>query len=364
MTSALAARRRKAASSGYGVALLSGAGWGVSNIVNGLALAMAPFALSARWLLAPLVAATLYEGLRAVWQVAYVGATRRWRDLSPVVRCRRGSLYAAAAALAGGPWATGFFFLSIALAGVTYGVTISATAPAFGALWGAVFLRDRIGPRGWAGVLLSVAGAAVVAYHPPEGAPPHFYLGVLCAVLTALGWSFEALCAQRAMGHLTPTAVATVRQVLSFVVLAAVLVPLLGGAGLFVEAVASPSALVLFAAALAGAASYQLYFVAVHLVGLARAMPLNLTYVLWTALLGVVFLSEPPTWQLGVGAVAIVAGASLVVRSGRLPEEAAVVAGPAPLEVPVTEPHRAVPVAEPRPEAAAEPGAARDGGGS
>jgi drug/metabolite transporter (DMT)-like permease len=309
--------RRAFARSGYGIALASGASWGVSNVINGLAIAMAPFYGGHRWLLAPLVAAALYDGLRGVWQLVWVAGVRRWADLVPVVHGRPGTWDAVAAAVAGGPVATACFFLSITFAGVTYGVAISAITPVFGALWGVLFLKDRLCARGWVGLLVTVAGAVVVSYQPPEGAPPHFYLGVLFAVVTALGWSFEGLFAKRAMRHLSPAAVNTVRQVGSFALFVAVLLPAVGGLALFAEALTEPSVLVLALAAAIGSAGYLIYFTAVDRIGPGRAMPLNLTYVLWTALFSVAFLSEPLTWQLIVGAVAIVTGATLVVRGER-----------------------------------------------
>jgi drug/metabolite transporter (DMT)-like permease len=310
--------RRTFARSGYGIALSSGVAWGVSNVINGLALGLAPFAGASRWLVAPLVAAALYDGLRAVWQLVWVAGTRRWSDLAPLIRWRRGTWDALGAALAGGPLATSCFFLSITFAGVSYGVAVSATAPMFGALWGVLFLKDRLSRLGLAGLLLTVAGAVIVSYRPPEGASRHFYLGVLFALITALGWSFEGLFAKRAMRHLSPMAVNTMRQVGSFLAFVVVLLPAVGGLGLLAGAFREPSVLVLLAAAAIGSGGYLLYFTAVQRIGPGRAMPLNLTYVFWTAILGVLLLGEPPTWQMAAGAVAVVAGASLVVRGERV----------------------------------------------
>ncbi len=309
--------RRDIAGSGNAIALASGVSWGVSNIINGLALTMIPFATTSRWLIAPLVAAALYDGLRAAWQLVLVAGTHRWRELAPLFRGRPGAWDALGAAFAGGPVATCCFFLSITFAGVSYGVAVSAIAPVFGALVGVLFLKDRLSKTGWAGLLLTVAGAVIVGYQPPEGAPRHFYLGVFFGVICALGWAFEGLFAKRAMRHITPTAVNFARQGGSFVMSVAVLLPAVGGLGLLAEAVAEPSLLVILAAAAAGSIGYLLYFTSVKLIGPGRAMPLNLSYVLWTAILGAIFLHDPVTWQIVVGAVAVVAGASLVVRGER-----------------------------------------------
>lgn len=318
--------------SGYGIALASGVAWGASNLINGLALTMAPFADASQWLLAPLVAAALYDGLRGFWQLLQIAVTRRWSDLAPVLRGRRGTLAAVAAAVAGGPLATGCFFLSIAFAGVTYGVAISSVSPALGALLARVFLHDRLSGRGWAGLGCIVAGAVVVTYAPPDADARHFYLGVGFALLTALGWSLEALFAKRAMAHVSAAAVNAVRQLGSFVVFVTVLLPALGGLSFFVTAATSSTVLVLLAAALVGSAGYLLYFVSVDRIGPGRAMPVNLTYVLWTAILGLLVLHEPFTWRLVIGAVGIVVGGWIMVGYEQTPRAAA--ADLAPVDMP------------------------------
>ena len=80
------------------------------------------------------------------------------------------------------------YVLGINLAGAAYAMPISALCPCVGAFLAAVFLKERIQPRVWVGIILAVAGAIIVSYVPPEGwireflfghSPGHFsYLGM------------------------------------------------------------------------------------------------------------------------------------------------------------------------------------------
>jgi len=316
-------------SRGHLLALASGLAWGASNLINTIALGRDPFSGASAWLVAPLAAAALYECMRAVWQVVYIALQRDWRQLKPVWCWSRGCWAALACALFGGPFATGCFFLSIAFAGVTYGVAVSSIAPALGVLMGVLLLKERPRPLAWLGVFFSIAGAVIISYQPPEDAPRHFYLGVMFALLTSVGWTFEAYFAKRAMEHLSAPAVNLMRQIVSSIVLTAVVVPLLGGAGLIADAVTSPTILVLAGAGFAGMFGYLLYFMSVRAISPGLAMSLNITYVLWTALFAVLLLGDPFTWQFAAGVVVILSGALLVVRTDRGAQERAEVQAPA-----------------------------------
>jgi drug/metabolite transporter (DMT)-like permease len=307
-------RRRARVDPGYSLALLSGALWGVGVVVWGIALTMAPYAGASRWVVAPLVAGTLSEGLRGVWQVGLIAVRREWHEFSPLFHGGAGTLDTVLATLIGGPFSASCMYLSIAFAGVAYSATITAASPVFAALVGWIFLKDRLTAVSWGGIILTVAGAVTVSYRPPAQASPHFYLGVAFALLAALGWAFEGLFSKRALRHVGVGAFSAVRQVGSFVVMAVALLPVVGGVGFFLGALGHPSTLVLFASAAAGSLAYLFYFVSVHRIGPGRALPLNLTNVMWAAVLGVLVVGETFSWQLAAGALLVIAGAFLVVR--------------------------------------------------
>ena len=174
--------------------------------------------------------------------------------------------------------------------------------------------------------MLSASGAALATYRPPSGAHPHFALGVVFALVCALGYGIEPIFAARAMRVLDAAVVNTLRMGTSFAALALVILPLLGGYPLMVSALGSRSVFWVSLAAVLSSSGYLLFFLAVKGLGPGRAMPVNLTYVLWAALFGLCILHARPGWGLYVGAAISIAGAALVVSGGgRRGEEAATV---------------------------------------
>jgi O-acetylserine/cysteine efflux transporter len=91
-----------------------------------------------------------------------------------------------------------FAFLFIALnVGMPTGLAslvLQASAP-FTVLLGGVFLRERLSTRQLIGVLLAVAGMALIAWHRAEHAA---LLPVLLTLFGALGWAAGNICARQA----------------------------------------------------------------------------------------------------------------------------------------------------------------------
>jgi drug/metabolite transporter (DMT)-like permease len=292
---------------------LSGVFWAADGVVLAIALAMAPF-VGASALVAPLATAALHDGLSAGWMLGFNALTGRLRQLPRSLASRHG-LVLCAAAVVGGPIAMSGYLFGIKYAGPAYTLAISATYPAVGAVLSRVFLREAVSLRGWMGIALTVGGAVVVTYVPPEGAAPHFYMGIAFAVVATLGWGVEGVLAIHAMHKIEPVVAGTLRMATSFVVYVVVVLPLAGGFGVFAAAFGQTTFWVVAGAAAAGAASYLSYYAANHLVGASRAMPLNSLYAVWAIVFAVAFTGLHPSVQLVVGVLITFGGALLVVSS-------------------------------------------------
>jgi drug/metabolite transporter (DMT)-like permease len=300
--------------SGFIWAALSGIFWAADGVVLAVALMMAPF-LGASALVGPLAVAALHDGLSTGWMLGFNAVTSRLRLIPRSLASRHG-LVLCAAAVVGGPLAMSGYLFGINYAGPAYTLAISATYPAVGAVLSRAFLRETVTPRGWLGIALTVAGAVVVTYVPPAGAAPHFYLGIGLAVVATLGWGVEGVLAIHAMQKIDPIVAGTLRMATSFLVYAAVVLPLAGGFGVFAAAFGQRTFWVVAGAAAAGAASYLSYYAANHLVGASRAMPLNSLYAVWAIVFSVALTGLHPTVQLVAGVLVTFCGALLVVSGG------------------------------------------------
>jgi len=294
-------------------ALMSGMLWGLNGVILDQGLRRGPFEGSALWLLAPLTAAAMHDTLAAFWCLAFNGFTGRIREIGRSLFTRPG-LMICMGALFGGPLGMGGYIVGLKLAGPAYVLPITSLYPAVASALAMVFLKERIGLRSWMGLACCVAGAIIVGYSPPQAGPGgDFTLGIGMALLATIGWGTEGVFCTSGMDLLDPSVALNIRQMVSSTVYLAVLLPLLGGWFVLGDALATPSALIILLAAGLGAASYMLWYRAMNMAGVSRAMAINVTYALWGILFSALFTDTPITPSLTVGAVVITVGMILVV---------------------------------------------------
>ncbi|WP_442886190.1 EamA family transporter [Desulfovibrio sp. 1188_IL3213] len=70
-----------------------------------------------------------------------------------------------------------------------------------------------------------------------------------------------------------------------------------------------------FAAGWLGCLSYRCWYMAMNMIGVSRAMALNITYALWGILFSVFFMHAPVTARLLAGAGLVFCGVIFVIRS-------------------------------------------------
>jgi drug/metabolite transporter (DMT)-like permease len=188
---------------------------------------------------------------------------------------------------------------------------VNATAPIFGLAWSAAFGDERITLRRAAGLVLGIAGVALIV-RPPGTT-------VDTQILLAIGAVLSACCCYGATGVLmkrfasgaSPLGMAAGNQLGA----ALILLPLLP----LLPPLAAPSLLVLAnllgLALLASGVAFLLYFRLIADVGATRALTVTYLIPLFGVLWGWLFLGEAlPASALGGGAL-ILAGTVLVTRS-------------------------------------------------
>jgi len=299
---------------GVFIGLFSGCTWGINNVVLGLALTLVPSLGDDAALYAlPLAAACMNDTLAGLWLLIYNGWGGRLQEIVRSLKTFPG-LMVCVAALLGGPVANCGYLLGISMAGPAYALTITALYPVVGSILSRIFLKQHILPRVWAGMLLSVIGALVISYVPPEGGnSENFYLGLIFASLAAIGWGAEAVLAVFGMSMIDPKIAINIRELTSGLCIAIFILPFVGGWAVVSQVVALPGAIGTFAiAALAAGVSYLAWYTANSKCGVAKGMALNGTYVMWGVVLSVVFFSQELTQNLAIGSVLVLIGATLV----------------------------------------------------
>ncbi|OIO05942.1 MAG: EamA family transporter [Desulfovibrionaceae bacterium CG1_02_65_16] len=294
-------------------ALISGMCWGCNGVILSLAFTTAVLSNNAYWLLAPLTVGALHDTCSAFWLLVFNGFTGRLKELARTLRSKPARTVMLGA-LFGGPIAMSSYMLGVKFAGPAYVMPITALYPAVASIFASIFLKERICPRAWCGLVLCVVGGVVIGFTPPEGAlGSDFYLGIAMAVVATLGWGIEGVLATSGMDLLDPAVALNVRQLTSSAVYMLVVLPLAGGYMLLTPALTSSIGWVFPVAAFTGALSYLCWYRAMNMTGVSRAMTINITYSLWGILFSAVFTEVHITISIILGALVITSGMILVV---------------------------------------------------
>jgi drug/metabolite transporter (DMT)-like permease len=302
---------------GIGWGLIAGAGWGLDCVLIGIVLSIATFTNNVTVFGAPLIAACLHDGFAALWIFIKNVISGKWRDYVRTLKTRPAKMIIIAAIL-GGPIGMSGNLLGIYFAGASYTTAITAAYPALGAILGAIFLKEKISVRVWAGIILAIVGSFVVGYVPPEGDNyPHFYLGISFAVVAAFGWAIEGVLSTYGMDLVDADIAIGIRELTSFFVYLVAVLPLIGGIAyeLLIGSFVAPDAWYIAMIALVGGISILAWYRAMNMTGVGRAMGLNVTYAFWSVFFGWILTDLHITPNLIIGVIVICIGTVLTVGS-------------------------------------------------
>jgi drug/metabolite transporter (DMT)-like permease len=197
--------------------------------------------------------------------------------------------------------------------GASYMAVLNATSPLFGALFGVVLGRERIGAGKIVALLLGVAGVALLV-----GLGPVAVSGwTLAAAAASLGASAcYAFAGHYAKAHgavMTPLALALGSQMGAAAVLALPTLFALPSTMPPPSAVASAVALALVCTA----AAYLAYFRLLVRIGPVRALTVTFLIPVFGLLWGALFLGEPITLSMIAGCATVLLATRLVLRAER-----------------------------------------------
>lgn len=264
----------------------------------------------------PIVVGFLQDFMSGVWVLIPNIKNGKHKEYLRVIKTKPGK-FIVLASFFGGLIAMIGFIAGVYFAGPVYPVAISATFPAIGAVLARVFLKEKISPRGWIGILLCVVGAVVISWSPPSGdSYPYFYVGIICAIVASVGWSLEGIISCAGMDFVDPEVALGIRQFASAGMFLLVL-PFAAGFGfkainLMLSTIPTMAFIYIIFAAFGGGIGYFYYYKCNNVCGASRGMALNIIYTLVSAVLSVVFLGSQITITFGIGIVVLLSGAVLV----------------------------------------------------
>ncbi len=300
------------AKTGIANCLLSGITWGVDAVLLGYVLTQYPFNDLNTALQASLIAACVHTGFSSLFILFYNCYTGKIKEFGRCLFSKMGVFIIISAVLSG-PLAMSGYLLGINMAGASYTAVITSCYPAIGTILAVIFLKEKLNMRTLIGILLCIGGAIATGYVSPTAtAHSTFYLGIIFALVAAIGWGLEGVFGAYVMDVVDPEIAISVRQTASFLMSVFFVIHFIHGFDILVNAFTGSNLFVLIAAGIVCSISYLTWYLGLSMTGVGRAMSLNITYPIWVILLEWLINGVIPSQNLIMGCFVIVLGAMLV----------------------------------------------------
>ncbi|MET3559066.1 DMT family transporter [Streptococcus caprae] len=309
----MAAATRKFHSLGIRSGIISGLFYGIYSFVIMIISGMDPIKTAVGIFAAPFVMGGINDFLGGCTLLLNVIRTGKSKELGRSLATKPGKIMLLGFIL-GGPVANGAYLVGLSLAGA-FAIPVSATTAAFGALFAAIFLKQKITPRVGLGMILCVAGAVILNLVKPEGAS-NFTMGIILAILAAVCWGLEGTISAFGGAMLDSEVAVTLRQIVSGLIQMVIIVPIIGATGLFKDMLSAPlPMLLLLVSGTLVAISYATWYQSNAMVGTAIGMSLNITYAFWGVFFSILFLGQALTPTIAIGSVIVILGAIIVTTN-------------------------------------------------
>ena len=242
---------------------------------------------------------TLIAGIALAGYFAVSGFNPEWR--------RWGRQYVVVGILTS---AVPFLLWAYAALSLTAGLmaVLNATSPMWGALWSAVLLRERVTPRGVAGLAIGIAGVALVTRPEASGTS---HLAIAAALAAAFCYGLAGAYMKRWASNVPARGMAVGTQLAAGVLL----LPFIA----LSPPAAAPTPLVaasmLALGLVCGAIAYLLYFRLIADIGATGALTVTYLIPVFGVLWGALFLGETISASMLAGAALVILGTVFVLRS-------------------------------------------------
>lgn len=163
----------------------------------------------------------------AIWALSYALVKGKFRDFLRCINTAPGRIMILAA-LIGGPIAGTAYVIALQMAGSIV-VPISALCPAIAAILGKILYKQELNKRMAFGIGVCVFASFLIGSTGfSGGASKSTVIGLLIAIIAALGWGFEGCVAGYGTAMIDPEIGICIRQVTSGIANIFILVPVFG----------------------------------------------------------------------------------------------------------------------------------------
>ena len=276
--------------------IFAGIMWALETVILDLALNMSPLIETEQAIfLAPFAATFFHDAFSALLMLIYNAIRGNLKKLSAFLKTKNFWFLVLASAI-GGPVGMTGYVMAVKFMGASVGAVASAVYPAVGTALAFFFLKEKVKWYQWLFLAAALFGVYGLSYSPSLNVT-NVFLGLLGAVMCALGWGIEAVILAKCLKapELKSETALWIRQSVSCIVYGFLILPAIGGTGFAAGLLREGTGAVLptiFLAALCASLSYLCYYRTIAKVGASKAMALNITYTSWAIVFTVILLKD------------------------------------------------------------------------
>lgn len=311
----------------YGViaGLFSGITWALYTIINNLITKNTIFNsyIDIEKMFIPvLVIVFLHDFFSSIWLFFYLWRKRKLFELKRTIKSKNMFLIFLGA-LFGGPIGMSGYLLGIKYMGASYTASFSCTYLILGTILSVVFLKEKINLKMIIAVLINMAGIFILNFQVNEmDSDKISILGIFSLILCIFGWALEGLIASYILKYKNvdtePSIAIFIRQLTSTVFYSFLIIPYIRAYNLVFIVLKSNIALYIALISVIGSLSFFLWYYSMSIVGVARGISLNISYIIWTIIFEIIVFNVKFQLNFIVASILLIVSVILIAIS---PEE-------------------------------------------
>jgi len=309
----------------YGViaGLFSGITWALYTIINNLITKNIRFNSYIEKMFIPvLVIVFLHDFFSSIWLFFYLWRKRKLFELKRTIKSKNMFLIFLGA-LFGGPIGMSGYLLGIKYMGASYTASFSCTYLILGTILSVVFLKEKINLKMIIAVLINMAGIFILNFQVNEmDSDKISILGIFSLILCIFGWALEGLIASYILKYKNadtePSIAIFIRQLTSTVFYSFLIIPYIRAYNLVFIVLKSNIALYIALISVIGSLSFFLWYYSMSIVGVARGISLNISYIIWTIIFEIIVFNVKFQLNFIVASILLIVSVILIAIS---PEE-------------------------------------------
>ena len=309
----------------YGViaGLFSGITWALYTIINNLITKNIIFNSYIEKMFIPvLVIVFLHDFFSSIWLFFYLWRKRKLFELKRTIKSKNMFLIFLGA-LFGGPIGMSGYLLGIKYMGASYTASFSCTYLILGTILSVVFLKEKINLKMIIAVLINMVGIFILNFQVNEiDSDKISILGIFSLILCIFGWALEGLIASYILKYKNadtePSIAIFIRQLTSTVFYSFLIIPYIRAYNLVFIVLKSNIALYIALISVIGSLSFFLWYYSMSIIGVARGISLNISYIIWTIIFEIIVFNVKFQLNFIVASILLIVSVILIAIS---PEE-------------------------------------------